>query len=142
MEISLVRKRLIAEIERARQEAQRRRARIADAQRAYETFLSEVAVPVARMVANVLKAEGYAFTFATPGGGLRLTSDKTRDDFIELALDSAHDPPQVVGRISRVRGSRTIDQERPVKPGASPEAIGEDDMLEFFVTALAPWLER
>jgi hypothetical protein len=89
-----------------------------------------------------LKAEGYAFTVFTPGGGLRLASDRTRDDFIELALDTSGDRPQVVGRISHARGSRTLDEERPVKPGAAPDAITEDDVLEFLLTALEPWLER
>jgi hypothetical protein len=140
LEVSVVRKRLTAAIEQARREAPQRRERSAAAQRSYDAFLSGVAVPITRMMASALKADGYLFTVATPGGGLRLVSDKGRDDYIEIALDTAADPPEVVGRISRTRGSRTIAEEHPIKAGASPDAISEEDFLDFLVVALAPWL--
>ncbi len=95
-----------------------------------------------RQIANALKVEGYAFTVFTPGGGLRLASDRGRDDYIELALDTDAAPPQVVARISRTRGSRTLEEERPIQPGASPGAITDADLLEFLLDALEPWLER
>lgn len=142
MEVSHVRRRLTAAMEQARRAAQQRRERSSESQRAYEAFLTDVAVPVARMMASALKADGYPFTVATPGGGVRLASDKGRDDYIDIALDTAADPPEVVGRISYSRGSRTIAEERPVKRGASPGAITEDDFLDFLIAALGPWLER
>ena len=142
MEVAQVRKRLQGAVAAARQQAQQRRQRTAEAEKAYATFLEHVATPVTRQLATALKAEGHAFTVFTPGDGLRLASDRGRDDFIEFALDTTGPTPQVIGRISRSRGSRTIDEEKPVKPGASPEAITEDDVLEFLVTALEPWLER
>lgn len=112
----------------------------ADAERAYAAFLENVAIPVARQVQGALKSEGFGFTVFTPGGGLRLASDRGRDDFIELALDTDGPRPHVVGRISQTRGSRTIDDERPLKAGASPDALTEEDVLDFFVSALEPWL--
>jgi hypothetical protein len=142
VEVSLVRKRLKTAMDATRDRAQRRRERTAEAQRAYETFLADVATPVARQLANAMKAEGYAFTVFTPGDGLRLASDRGRDDFIELTLDTSKDKPEVVGRISQRRGSRTIDEEVPVKRGAAPDEIDEDEVLEFFISALEPWLER
>lgn len=142
MEVSVVRRRLAAATERARRNAQERRQRAADAQQAYEAFLTNVATPLVRTLANVLKAEGYLFTLATPGGSLRLSSEKGRDDVIEIALDTSADPPVVVGRVSRARGSRTIADERPVKPGAGPDQISEDDLLDFLLATLEPWLER
>ena len=142
MEISHVRHQLRNAIDRARERAQQRRQRTVDAERSYESFLQDVATPIAKQVANALKAEGYAFTVFTPGGGLRLAADRGRDDYVELALDTSGDPPQVMARISRTRGSRTIDDERPVKRDASPEQITEADMLEFWVNALEPWFER
>jgi len=126
----------------ARDRAQQQRQRVADAEIAYESFLTHVATPLARQVASALNAERYAFTVSTPGRGLRLALDRGRDDFVELALDTESDQPTVVGRIRRTRGSRTVDEERPVKPGASPEQLSEDDVLEFLVNALEPWLER
>jgi hypothetical protein len=142
VEVSHVRRRLAAAIERARRGSQERRERVAAAERAYEAFLADVAVPVTRQLANVLKAEGYLFTVNTPGGSVRLASDKGRDDYIEFALDAAADPPEVLGVTRYARGSRTVSEERPLKQGAPPEAITDEDVLEFLVKALEPWLER
>lgn len=142
MEVSQVRKRVQGAIAAARDRTQQHRRRAAEAERTYETFLNDVAIPLARQVANALKTEGYPFTVFTPSNGLRLAADRGRDDFIELALDADSEPPQVIGRISRTRGSRTIDEERPVKPGATPDAVTEDDLLGFLLSALEPWLER
>ena len=142
MEVSQVRRRLKSAIDAARLRAQEQRQRTSEAERTYATFLSDVATPVTRQVANALKAEGYSFTVFTPGSGLRLASDKSRDDFIDFALDTNGDKPEVVARVSYSRGSRTLDDERPVKRGASPDAITEDDVLEFLLGALEPWLER
>ncbi len=142
MEVSHVRRRLTAAIERSKKTSQERRERVAGAERAFDPFVTDVAVPVIRMVANVLKADGYPFTVNTPGGSVRLASDKGRDDYIEVALDTETDPPEVIGRIRYSRGSRTVSDERPVKPGASPEEITEDDLLDFLLKALEPWLER
>lgn len=126
----------------ARERAQQRRQRTADASRAYGVFVRDVATPVMRQVANALKAEGYGFTVFTPGETLTLASDRSRDDFIEITLDTSGDAPEVIGRISHTRGSRTIDRERPLKAGASPESITEDEVLAFVIDALEPWLER
>ena len=142
MEVSQVRKRVQQAMGAARERAQLRRQRTAEAQRAYEVFVRDVATPVARQVASALKAEGYPFTVSTPGDGLRIASDRGRDDFVELTLDAGGGTPQVLGRISHTRGSRTVDEERPVKAGAAPDAITEDDVLEFLLGALEPWLER
>jgi len=126
----------------ARDRAQRRRQLGADAETAYDSFLSNVATPLVRQIANALQAEGYAFTLSTPGRGLRLALDRGRDDFIELALETDADEPTVIGRIRRTRGSRTIEEERPVKRAASPDQLSEEDLLDFFESALQPWLER
>jgi hypothetical protein len=142
MEISHVRNQLRNAIERARDRGQHRRQRTQEAERAYESFLQNVATPVTRQVANALKAEGYAFTVFTPGGGLRLAADRGRDDYVEFGLDTSGDRPQVMARISRTRGSRTIDDERAIKKDASPEQITEADMLQFWVDVLEPWFER
>ena len=142
VEVSQVRRRLQAAIATARERNQQRRQRTTDAERAYAVFLQEVATPVTRQLANALKTEGYSFTVFTPGDGLRLAADRGRDDFIDFTLDTEGDRPQVVGRISRTRGSRTIDEERPVKPGTPPEALTDEDVLDFLMDAMAPWLER
>jgi hypothetical protein len=142
MEISHVRKQLKSAIDQARERTQHRRQRSSEAERTYATFLEVVATPVMRQVANALKAEGYSFTVFTPGGGLRLASDRSRDDYVELSLDTTGDRPQVMARTSRTRGSRTIEDERPVKKDAPPDTLTEEDVLAFLLDALEPWLER
>lgn len=115
---------------------------MAAAETAYRTFLEQVATPVTRQLASALKAEGYPFTVFTPGDGLRLASDRGRDDYIDFTLDTDGDTPQVIGRVSRTRGSRRLETETPLKAGAQPDGITEDDVLGFLLEALGPWLER
>jgi hypothetical protein len=142
VEVSEVRRQLKHAIDRAKARAQQKRQTAADTERAYATFLEEVATPTTRMLANALKAEGYLFTVSTPSGGLRLASDRGRDDYVELALDGSGDKPIVVGRVRHTRGSRTLEDERPIKAGAGPQDLTEVDVLAFLVNALDPWLER
>ena len=142
MEVSEVRRQLRHAIDRAKARAQQKRQTAADAERAYSAFLEQVATPTIRMLANVLKAEGYLFTVSTPSGGLRLASDRGRDDYIDLALDVSGDEPTVVGRVRQTRGSRTLEDERPIKPGTAPQDLTEADVLSFLVNALDPWLDR
>lgn len=142
MEVSEVRRQLKHAIDRAKVRAQRKRSDAAEAERAYATFLEGVATPTIRMLANALKAEGYPFTVSTPSGGLRLAADRGRDDYIELTLNGSGDRPIVVGRVRHTRGSRTLEDERPIKAGAAPQDLTEDDVLAFLVEALEPWLER
>jgi hypothetical protein len=142
LEISLVRKRILAAIATSRDRAKQRRQKSDEAEQAYAAFLENLAGPLARQVANALRAEGYSFTVSTPGRGLRLSLDQGRDDFIELSLGTDVDQPYIVGRIRRTRGSRTLDEERPVKAGAPPQDVNEGDLLEFFARAIEPWLER
>ena len=47
-----------------------------------------------------------------------------------------------MARISYSRGSRTLEAERPVKPGAAPDAISEEEVLDFLLDALEPWMGR
>ena len=142
MEVSEVRRQLKHAIDRAKTRAQQKRQRTADADRAYSAFIEEVATPTTRMMANALKAEGYPFTVSTPSGGLRLASDRGRDDYVEFGLDNSSDAPTVVGRIRYTRGSRTLEDERPIKAGAAPQDLSDTDVLAFLVAALEPWLER
>lgn len=142
MEVSVVRQRLLAAMAQAKSHAQERRTQLAEAERAFAALVANTAVPLARQLAGALKAEKLPFTVSTPEGGLRITSDHGRDDFVELALDTTVDPPCVVVRSRRARGSRTLDEERAVKAGVPIDEIGDVDVLEAFLSALAPWMER
>jgi hypothetical protein len=139
MLISDVRKRVRDTIERSRRHAAARRERNEEAARAFAQFLESVAVPLFRQLANVLKIEGYLFTVFTPSGSVRLMSDRSSEDYIEIALDSSGDAPQVVAHVSRARGRRGVDAVRIV---GSPDAISEDDLLAFVLKELEPFVER
>jgi hypothetical protein len=139
MEISVVRKRLTETIERAKKHAADRRGRSDQASRDFEVFLQKVAVPLFRQVANALKADGYAFSVFTPSGSVRLMSDRSAEDYIELTLDTADDPPRVMGQISRTRGRRVIDAERAI---GTPDALTEDRLLDFLLKELEAFVER
>lgn len=141
MEISDVKRRVLDTIERSRARAAGRRARIDQAAKDYELFLERAAVPVFRQVANVLRAEGYAFTVFTPGGSVRLAADRSGEDFVELSLDTGGDDPRVLGHSRRSRGRRIIESESVVGDG-DPASLTEEDVLAFVVKELEPFVER
>jgi hypothetical protein len=143
IEVSEVRKRLLQTLEQGKRAGVQRRARLDAATRAYETFLTEVATPVFRMVAASLKAEGHAFTVFTPAGGLRLSSDRSAEDFIELFLDIDADPPQAAARVSRGRGHRLVNAERPIREGAAEvEQLTDEDVVGFLLAEIPAFVER
>jgi hypothetical protein len=139
MEISEVRKRLTQAMERAKRHAAERRARSDEAGRAFETFLDTIAVPLFRQAVNVLRAEGYPFSLFTPSGSVRLMSDRSAEDFIEVLLDASGDAPRVVGHASRSRGRRVIESERAI---GEPESLTAEDLLEFLAKELEAFVER
>jgi len=139
MEISDIKRRVVETIEQARHQAAERRARTDEATREYAVFLDQIAIPVFRQVANVLRSEGYPFTVFTPGGSVRLMSDRTAEDYIELALETGGSDPVVAGHTSRSRGRRIVESELEIGP---PSALGEDDVLSFVLKALTPLVER
>jgi hypothetical protein len=142
MEISDVRKRVLETIDRAKRNAAGRRARVDEAGREYDVFLEQIAVPVFRQVANVLRAEGYLFNIFTPGGSVRLMSDRSAEDYLELFLDTTEDPPRVTGRASHSRGRRVLESERPIGSSGPLRELTEDDVLGFVMKELVPFVER
>ena len=139
MEISLVRKRLTETIERAKKQAAERRGLNDQAARDFTVFLQKLAVPLFRQVASALKADGYAFTVFTPSDSVRLMSDRSADDFIELTLDTSENPPRVAGQISRTRGRRVIDTQRGI---GAPTEITEEQLLDFVLRELEAFVQR
>ena len=142
MEISDIKRRVVETIERARHQAAGRRTRNDQAAREYETFLSQTAIPVFKQVSNVLRAEGFAFTVFTPGGSganVRLMSDRSPEDYIELVLDTSGENPVVSGHTGRSRGRHVVESEHGIGP---PGTLTENDVLSFVLKALEPLVER
>jgi hypothetical protein len=139
MEISDIKRRVVDTIERARRHAGERRSRVDEATREYERFLDQIAVPVFKQVSNVLRAENFPFTFFTPGGSVRLMSDRAAEDYVELILDASGDEPAVMGHASRARGRRVVESEEPL---GRPATLTEQDVLAFLLKTIAPFVER
>jgi hypothetical protein len=142
IETSELRRRLRTAIEQARSNAAARRARSDAAVRDYEKFLTTVAVPVVQQFANVLSAEGYHFNVATPASSVRLTSAGAGEDYIEIALDTTEDPPEVVGRTSRGRGRRMIASERAVRERTAIAELNEEDVTAFLLAEIVSFVAR
>ncbi len=141
IEISELRKRLRAAIEKSRRAAAERREKVDAASAAYAQVLENKAGPLAHMLANALRAEGYNFTVFTPSGGVRLSSAKSGDDFVEFALDAAQPEPVVVLRVNRSRGRRVVQHERPIR-GKPIDQLSEEDVLQALLEELGPFVER
>lgn len=137
-DVGLIRKRVRAEIDAARKSSASRRDRALAAERAYDTFLADVAIPTFRQMANVLRAEGISFEVQTPSNGVRLVFDRNRDA-IELGLDTTLDPPQPMLVSTYTRGSRVVRSERFVTETSEVGAITEDDVIERLIEELKPW---
>jgi hypothetical protein len=146
VETGVVRKRVTDTIDRAKRRAQERRARTDAAHQEFATLLDRVIVPLCRQVAGALKAEGYHFTLMTPSGAVRLTSERSGDDYIEITLDAdgeveADEGPWVMGHTRRTRGRRVLDSNRPLRRCLVRD-ITEEDVLTFLTKELEPFVER
>ena len=139
MEISAVRQQVQATIERAKRRAVERRARGDEAGRAFDQFLATTATPLFRQIVNVLRTETYPFTVTTPGGSVRLASDRHGEDFIELVLDTSGDRPQIILHSSRARGRRIVESERAI---GDPAAMTEEELLAVILEELEPFVDR
>ena len=142
MEVSDVRRRIRAAIDSARLRAAERRARTDEASRAYDVFLETVAVPAFHTVVNALTGEGHRFNVMTPGRAVRMSPERTSEDFIELALDTDGEAPGVVIVTSRGRGRRTVTTERVLCPGPQIAALTEEDVVGALLEELLPFIER
>ena len=142
MEIVQIRRRVqvrLADIKRASAE---RRERVAAAERAYESFLVNVATPTVTAVAQSLSAEGYPYKVTTPGKAVRMVSDRSGRTYLEIRLDTTAAEPQLVAEVGRERGSRVLADERPICQGIAIEAVTDEDLLAAILDVMAELIER
>lgn len=142
MDVSELRKRIVRALDDARKDASARRAAHDEAAKAYAEFLERTAVPLLRQAVSVLKPEGQLFTVHSPADSVRLVSDRSPETFLELALDTSGDRPQVVGRVSIARGRQGRVEERPLARGKSIGELTEDDVTQFLVSELPKLIVR
>jgi hypothetical protein len=143
MDVSDLRKRIVRALDDARKDAAARRSNADRAAADYERFLSQIAIPLFRQAATVLRAEGHPFTANTPAASVQLVSDHAPQDFLELELDAAAQRPQVIGRTSLVRGRRgPLVEERPVAEGKAVDELTEEDLSAFLVAEVRKLVSR
>jgi hypothetical protein len=142
MEISDVRRRIRTAIEAARLRAADRRATADEASCAYDQFLEATAVPAFHTVVNALTGEGHRFKVITPGRAVRMSPERTAEDFIELSLDTDRDVPAVMILTSRGRGRRMVNTERVLREGPRIADLTEEDVVTALLDELLPFIER
>ncbi len=141
-EVAQVRQRVLAMVERARQDAAERRARANVDEVQARRFIQETATPVLRQVLSVLQAERLSYRLSTPAGSVRLMSEKHHEDFIDLAVDATQDPVTIMTVVSHVRGQRVSTTERPLADGVTLDQLTEEHVLAFLLSALPLFVAR
>lgn len=142
LEVVQIRRRVQSRLADLKRAAGTRRERVAAAELAYKTFLSNVALPVFTTFAQTLSAENYPYKVITPGDRVRLVSDRSNRTFVDLHLDTTRPMPAVVAEVSRERGSRVMSDDRLVAEGIAIEATTDEHVLEFLLDAMADLIER
>lgn len=138
-ELTDLRRRVRQAIQDAKQKAAARRASRDEAAAAWSTAVAEIVEPVATNVAAALTGEGLPFRLDTPRGTIRLVSERSADDFIEIVLDDSdeREAPEVIGRTVRARGRQSVTVvEELLGP---PSQLSEDRVIVFLMNAIAPW---
>ena len=141
VEISEIQKRIRRVIDQSRRAAEERRARAAGETRAGEQALHRVVAPVFKAAAAALKAEGHLFRVSTPVDAVRISAEASGDNFIELLLDTSGAQSVLMGRVSRMRGRRLLAEEQVVSEGAELGTLTEEEVLEFLLGELGPFVE-
>jgi len=142
MEVSDVRKRVKEVIERSTRAMAERRTLVDEATREYQIFLDRIATPLLRQIGNVLRAEGHPFTVSTPGSSVRLVSDRSGSDYIDLSLDTTGRQPQVIIHSVRSRGRRVTESETAIGSAGPVRELTEDDVLAAVMKELESLFER
>jgi hypothetical protein len=144
METSAVRQAVRSLLQHVKQPAadrrEKRRIQTDQAARQYGIFLDRIAVPLFKQVANVLRTEGYGFDAFTPQGSVRLMAERGNDNYIEVALDTKGAAPKLVGRVSHSRGGDVSQTELVLNATTDIEALTEEDLLGFVLSALEPFV--
>jgi len=142
MEVSDLRRRLRSAIDDAKKRSVERRTRVDDARRAWERLLPEMAVPTFHTMAGALTAEGHRFKVFTPGEAVRLSLERSAEEFVELSLDTDRDEPALLLRSTRGRGRRIVSTERIVGEGAQIAGVTQEDLVAAMLEELIPFIER
>ena len=122
-------------------QAQRRSA-VDAARAAFDTVLEREIAPTVRQFAQVLKAEGFPFSVQTPASMVRLVSDRSSDNVIDIVLETGGAQPTVMVRSAFTRGRRQLEDERTLAQGDAIAAIDGERVLTVLLDVVEPFVER
>lgn len=142
LELSQIRKLVQNRLHELKRIAAARRERGTVAEREYAAFLPAVATPAFTAVAQALSAEGHTYRVTTPGGGVRLASERSPRTYIDLRLDTSGPDPVVMAEISRERGHRVLVDDRPLGAGRAIASLTDEDVVSLLVDVLGDVIER
>lgn len=129
----------LAELKKA--QAQRRTA-VEAARAAFDTVLEREIAPTVRQFAQALKAEGFPFAVQTPASVVRMVSDRSSDNVIDIVLELGLPTPAVVVRSAFTRGRRQIEDERTLAQGDGIAALDAERVLAVLLDVIEPFVER
>lgn len=142
LETAEVRKRLMHRLGELRKASTQRRASADAARAAFDAAVEREIAPTVRQFAQALKAEGLPFSVQTPASAVRLVSDRSSDNAIEITLELTGPQPAVYARSSYVRGRRDLQDERLLAEGAAIASLDADRVLSALLDLVEPFVER
>ena len=142
LETAEVRRQLTHKLAELKKAQVQRRAASDAARQAFETVLEREVAPTVRQFAQALKAEGFAFSVQTPASTVRLVSDRSREDVIDIVLELGGPQPAVVARSVVTRGRRELEDERLVAQGDAIATLDADRVLAVLLELIEPFVER
>jgi hypothetical protein len=143
MDTGELRRQILHALDAARKDSSERRRVVDDAALAYQTFLSDIAVPLVKQAAQVLCAENRRFVADTPAASVRLSDEGSPQTFLEFQLDTSGARPQVIGRVSQARGRQgVVIEERPIAPEKTIADLVDDDVAQFLIAEIPKLVVR
>ncbi|MCC6164022.1 MAG: hypothetical protein IT182_11805 [Acidobacteria bacterium] len=142
LETAEVRRQLTHRLAELRKAQTLRRTAIDAARGAFDAVLEREIAPTVRQLAQALKAEGFGFSVQTPASAVRLISDRSSDNMIEVVLELGGAQPAVVVRSAFVRGRRQIEDERALAEGDAIASLDGERVLAVLLDVIEPFIER
>ncbi len=142
LETAEVRRQLTHRLGEVRRAQAQRRAAGDAARAAFDAVVEREIAPTVRQFAQALKAEGFGFSVQTPASVVRLVSDRSSDNVIDIALELGGSEPAVVARSSYARGRRQLDDERTIAQGDAIARIDGEQVLAALLDLVEPFVER
>jgi hypothetical protein len=142
LDLGEVRRQLRLAIEASKRDAAAHRHEVDAAGKSFDELLEHVAAPLFRQFTSALRGEGLLFRVITPAGGLRIESERSTDNFLELALDTTKSPVALLLRRGYTRGHHLHTDDRLVAEGADFSGVTPSQLLEALMDAVTPFIGR